>query len=93
MASKVNEEMNKKHREAMLKEQLKAIQDELDETEGTGGKKDYRDLIETANMPPEVKKVALEEVAKLERQGPHSSEENVIRNYLDLLTALPWGDS
>jgi ATP-dependent Lon protease len=85
--------MNKKHREAMLKEQLKAIQDELSDSEGTGAKKDYRELIEEANMPEEVKEVALEEVAKLERQGPHSSEENVIRNYLDLLTSLPWGDS
>jgi ATP-dependent Lon protease len=77
----------------MLKEQLKAIQEELNDTEGTGSKKDYRELIEGANMPEEVKEVALEEVLKLERQGPHSSEENVIRNYLDLLTTLPWGKS
>jgi ATP-dependent Lon protease len=93
MAAKFNEEMNKKHRENMLKEQLRVIQDELTETEGGTGKKDYRELIEEANMPPEVKEIALEEVHKLERQGPHSSEENVIRNYLDLLTTLPWGES
>lgn len=93
LAAKFNEEMNKKHRESMLKEQLKAIQDELSEVEGKSGKKDYRDLIEEANMPDDVKEVALEEVNKLERQGPHSSEENVIRNYLDLLVNLPWGKS
>ncbi len=93
MAAKFNEEMNKNHRANMLKEQLKAIQEELNDTEGTGVKKDYRELIEEANMPEEVKEVALEEVLKLERQGPHSSEENVIRNYLDLLTTLPWGKS
>ena len=93
MAAKFNEEMNKNHRANMLKEQLKAIQEELNDTEGTSGKKDYRELIEKANMPKEVKEVALEEVLKLERQGPHSSEENVIRNYLDLLTTLPWGKS
>jgi ATP-dependent Lon protease len=93
MAAKFNEEMNKNHRANMLKEQLKAIQEELNDTEGTSGKKDYRELIEKANMPEEVKEVALEEVLKLERQGPHSSEENVIRNYLDLLTTLPWGKS
>lgn len=92
MAAKFNEEMNKKHRENMLKEQLKAIQDELNEAQGTS-KKDYRDLIEEAQMPDHVKKVALEEVNKLERQGPHSSEENVIRNYLDLLVSLPWAPS
>ena len=77
----------------MLKEQLKAIQEELDDAEGTGSKKDYRQLIEEADMPDEVREVAMEEVQKLERQGPHSSEENVIRNYLDLLTTLPWGKS
>lgn len=94
IAAKFNEEMNKKHRETMLKEQLKAIQDELNETEGkSGGKKDYRELIEEAHMPDDVKEVALEEVKKLERQGPHSSEENVIRNYLDLLVDLPWTKS
>ena len=94
IAAKFNEEMNKKHRETMLKEQLKAIQDELNETEGkSGGKKDYRELIEEAHMPDDVKEVAMEEVKKLERQGPHSSEENVIRNYLDLLVDLPWSKS
>ncbi len=93
MAAKFNEEMNKNHRANMLKEQLKAIQEELNDTEGASGKKDYRELIEKANMPEEVKEVALEEVLKLERQGPNSSEENVIRNYLDLLTTLPWGKS
>mgnify|MGYP000845316245 CR=1 FL=1 len=93
MAAKLNEEMNKRNRENMLKEQLKAIQEELNESEGGGGKKDYRELIEEANMPEEVKKVALEEVTKLERQGPHSSEENVIRNYLELIVSLPWGPS
>ncbi|QUH23995.1 endopeptidase La [Methanobacterium alkalithermotolerans] len=91
MAAKFNDEMNKKHRENMLKEQLKAIQEELNDSEGGSGRKDYREMIEESQMPPEVREVALEEVNKLDRQGPHSSEENVIRNYLDLLTSLPWG--
>ena len=93
MAAKFNEEMSKRNRENMLKEQLRAIQEELDDVEGGSGKKDYKQLIEEADMPEDVKEVALEELAKLERQGPHSSEENVIRNYLDLLVALPWGKS
>lgn len=92
MAAKLNEEMNKKHRENLLKEQLRVIQDELSESEGTR-KKDYRELIDESDMPDDVREIALEEVNKLERQGPHSSEENVIRNYLDLLVALPWGES
>jgi len=94
LAAKFNDEMNRKHREAMLKEQLKAIQEELDDTEGRpGGRKDYRELIEEAGMPDHVKQVALDEVSKLDRQGAHSSEENIIRNYLDLLVDLPWGKS
>ncbi len=94
MAAKFNDEMNKKHRETMLKEQLKAIQEELDDTEGRpGARKDYKQLIEESGMPDEVKQVALDEVSKLERQGSHSSEENIIRNYLDLLVELPWGES
>ena len=93
MAAKFNEEMNKNHRANMLKEQLKAIQEELNDTEGKSGKKDYRDLIEESDMPEDVKEAALDEVLKLERLGPHSSEESVIRNYLDLLTTLPWGKS
>jgi ATP-dependent Lon protease len=93
MAEKLNEEMNKKHRENMLKEQLKAIQEELNADGSNGNKKGYRELIESSNMPEEVREVALEEVNKLERQGPHSSEENIIRNYLDLLVSLPWGKS
>ena len=65
MAAKFNEEMNKSHRANMLKEQLKAIQEELNDTEGAVGKKDYRELIEKAKMPEEVKEVALEEVLNL----------------------------
>lgn len=93
MGARLNEEMNKKHRETMLKEQLKAIQDELSDSEGHYGNKDYRTLIEESQMPDEVREVALDEVNKLERGGSNNSEENVIRNYLDLLTSLPWGPS
>lgn len=95
MAAKFNDQINKNYRENMLRQQLKAIQDELNESEGTTSKKkkDYKALIDEANMPEDVKEVALEELNKLNRQGPNSSEGNVIRSYLDLLTALPWGES
>ncbi len=95
MAAKFNNHVNKNYRENMLRQQLKAIQEELNESDGSTSrkKKDYKALIEEANMPDEVKEVALDELEKLSRQGPNSSEGNVIRNYLDLLTSLPWGDS
>ena len=72
MAAKFNEEMNKAHRENMLKEQLKAIQEELKDSQSGSGKKDYRELIEESEMPDEVKEIAIEEVNKLDRQGRRS---------------------
>ncbi len=92
MAERFSEKANKNYRESVLREQLKAIQEELNEGKGPGAKKanDYLSKIEEADMPPDVKNTALEEFDKLEAGGPHSPEYNVIRNYLDLLVQLPW---
>ncbi|MEQ8201269.1 MAG: endopeptidase La, partial [Syntrophomonadaceae bacterium] len=88
MAEKMSEKANKAHRETVLREQLKNIQDELNEGAPEG--KDYRRLIEEAGMPPEVLKVARAELDKYESQSPNSPDYNVIRNYLDILVELPW---
>jgi len=93
MASKFDEDNNKSHREAMLRKQLEVIQQELNQSAGPSKKKGYKELIEAASMPEDVKEAALGELSKLERQSPNSSESNVIQNYLDLLTKLPWGKS
>ncbi len=91
MAQKFSEESNKNYRKAFLKEQLKAIQQELKEEHGSGSnKKEYREAIEESDMPDEIKEVAFEELDKYEAQGPTHHESHVIRNYLDLLLALPW---
>jgi ATP-dependent Lon protease len=92
LAQKFTEKANKNYRESVLREQLKAIQSELNEgrKEGTKKNKDYLKRIEEAQMPDEIKEAALEELDKLESQGPNGSEYNVIRNYLDLLVSLPW---
>jgi len=92
MAERFNKKANKNYREAVLREQLKAIQEELSIGKDGSKKKDadYRERIEEARMPSEVEEVALEEVTKLESQNPSSSEYNVIRNYLELLLKLPW---
>lgn len=92
MSEKFSQEANKNYRKAFLREQLRAIQEELNEDapEGTG-KKDYTVLIEESTMPDEVKKVALSEASKFESLSPQSAERNVVANYLDLLVALPWG--
>lgn len=93
MSEKLSERANRFYRENALREQLKVIQEELNEgKKGRGAKKekDYLSKIEEAQMPPDIKEAALEELDKLEAQGPQSSDYHVIRNYLDLLVQLPW---
>jgi ATP-dependent Lon protease len=91
LARKVGEKMNKTHREAMLREQIKVIKEELNETDdpisGEGG---YQERIDNSDMPEEIHKKAISEIRKLESAGPQSPEANIIRNYLDLLLDLPW---
>jgi len=94
MNAKLTGEVNKQYREKMLREQLKAIQEELNEgKQSESKKKDYLQLINESKMPEDVKEIAREEYEKLQNQSPISVEINVIRNYLDLLTSLPWGKS
>ncbi|AQR94109.1 endopeptidase La [Clostridium saccharoperbutylacetonicum] len=95
MAEKFTEKANKNYRETVLRQQLKAIQDELNEGKNGSpkGEKDYLKQIEEAGMPEEIKEAALYELEKLESQGQNGSEYNVIRNYLELLIKLPWKKS
>ena len=92
ISEKFSERTNRYYRETVLREQLKAIQEELNEGKEQGGKKepDYLNRIEEAGMPPEVKEAALEEYNKLDDQGPNKMDYNVIKNYLELLISLPW---
>ncbi|MFT5871552.1 MAG: ATP-dependent Lon protease [Clostridium sp.] len=95
MAEKFTQKANKNYRVSVLREQLKAIQSELNEgkTEGAKKDKDYLSKIEEAQMPDEIKDVALDELEKLERQSENSAEYNIVRNYLDLLVKLPFKKS
>jgi ATP-dependent Lon protease len=90
MAKKVSDRVNKSNREAMLREQLRVIQEELGESEGVAGDGGYRERVENSKMPEDVRKKALAEVKKLETGGSQNHESSVIRNYLDLLLDLPW---
>ena len=92
MTERFSEKANKNYREAVLREQLREIQKELNEDEPASGKKkkDYKTRIEEAHMPEEILTAALEELSKLESQNPASSDYHVIQNYLDLLVQLPW---
>lgn len=91
MSEHFTERANKNYREQALREQMRLIQEELnDGKEDSGKNKDYRTRIEEADLPEEIEAVALEELDKLQNQNPQSSDYNVIRNYLDFILDLPW---
>ncbi len=90
---KLSHKLGKFQREAILREQLNTIREELGEGEDATGKKDYRAKFEEAGLPEDVKKVAVEELKRLESMSSNSPETHVIRNYLDLLVSLPWNKS
>jgi ATP-dependent Lon protease len=90
VAKKVSDKVSKANREAMLREQLKVIQEELNESDGSAGEGGYRERIERSTMPDEVRKKAFAELKKLESGGSQHHESQGIRNYLDLLLDLPW---
>jgi ATP-dependent Lon protease len=92
--SKVSTALSKSQREYFLREQLKAIQKELGESGEQGSDvRELRDKIDKAQMPPEVKKIAIKEVERLGTMTPAAAEYTVSRSYLDWLIALPWSKS
>jgi ATP-dependent Lon protease len=85
----VQEGAEKQQREYFLRKQMESIRKELGEDEGSISE-EYRDKIEAAEMPEEVKEQALKELARLERMGEQTGESSMIRTYLDWLIAVPW---
>lgn len=89
--SQVKGDMDKRQREYFLREQLKAIKEELGEKDqATVEVDDYRAKIEEKNLPEEARKEAERELDRLARMHPSSAEYTVASTYLDWLTALPW---
>ncbi|WP_438866684.1 endopeptidase La [Paractinoplanes brasiliensis] len=81
--------VEKRNREYLLREQLKAIRKELGEDQAEGSD-DYRARVEAADLPDPVREAALREVGKLERAGDQNPEAGWIRTWLDTVLDLPW---
>lgn len=96
ISSQVKGEMNKTQREYFLRQQLKAIREELGELDDEDGLDEHEQIakkIEEANMPDDVERVARKESKRLKSIQPSSAEYTVARTYLDWLTDLPWSKS
>ncbi len=92
--SQVQTELNKNQREYYLRQQLKAIQKELGESDSrTSEVEEIEKKINEANMPPDARKVADKEFERLKMIPPESAEHTVVRTYLDWLVSLPWSVS
>src|SRR4051812_20142094 len=89
--SQVQEEMGRNQREYVLRQQLKAIKEELGEIDDSGGDlDDFREKVVNAKMPPETEKVAMKQLERLKVMQPSSAEYTVTRTYLEWLVELPW---
>jgi ATP-dependent Lon protease len=89
--STVKDEVGKTQREYYLREQLKAIQKELGETDENQKEiEELRQKIEDAGMPEEAKKEAMRELNRLSKIPPASAEYTVGRTYLDWIVRVPW---
>ena len=92
--SRVQEEVDKSQREYFLREQIKAIQRELGETDPAArDANDMRERIAVAGMPEAVTKKAEDELRRLEQIPSASPEVGIIRTYLEWLVTVPWNKS
>lgn len=87
--SRVKEQIEKNQKEYYLREQLKAIEEEL----GDGNQpevKEYQEKIEAMEFAPEIREKLQQEVRRLQKMPAMTPESGVIKNYLDLVLSLPW---
>ena len=87
---RVKRQMEKNQRDFYLNEQVKAIQKELGEGEDGADIDEIEKKVKAAKMPKEALKKVEGEVKKLKLMSPMSAEATVVRNYIDVLTGLPW---
>ena len=87
----VQEQVNQSQREFLLREQMKAIQKELGESEdGQSEVEELRKKVEESGMSADAKKECERELKRLAKMTPASAEYMVSRTYLEWMTSLPW---
>jgi ATP-dependent Lon protease len=92
--TQVQSEVDQAQREYFLRQQLKAIQEELGETDEIQAEtNELREQLEAADLPGYAREVSDRELARFERLPPQSPEHGVIRGYLEWIVALPWSKS
>ena len=91
--TQVQSEIEKGQREFFLRQQLKAIQDELGESDPERAEiEELRERLNEKTLPDDVREAAERELARLERLPPAAAEHGVIRTYLEWILTLPWED-
>jgi ATP-dependent Lon protease len=92
--SQVQSELEQGQREYFLRQQLKAIQQELGEGDDQQAElNELREQVEQKQLPEEIKKAVERELSRLEKLPPASAEYGVIRTYVDWILALPWSET
>ena len=92
--SQVQSEFDKGQREYFLRQQMKAIQDELGEGDEIAGEVNaLRDQLAAIELPEEARKQVDRELGRLERLQPAMAEYGVVRSYLEWIASLPWDTS